>query len=205
MILERLERSFGHPEVVDFQEVELQIEHVMPQTLSPEWREHLESLGQDPDRVHDELVHTLGNLTLTAFNGTLSNNPFERKQQIYGASHLELNQSLSENQAWGERRSLLGPTLSRSRSRTCGRRRSRASRPKPKGLIGAGSRRASTPYPPGGGQATATLPSSGARVLSPLAGTLLLYRPAPTHIGSSRSMERSARTSRGPIRATPAR
>jgi alkylated DNA nucleotide flippase Atl1 len=101
MILERLERSFGHPELVNFQEVDLQIEHVMPQTLSPEWREHLESLGQDPDQVHDELVHTLGNLTLTAFNGTLSNNPFERKQQIYAASHLELNKALSENQAWG--------------------------------------------------------------------------------------------------------
>ena len=101
MILERLERSFEHPEVVDFQGVELQIEHVMPQTLSSEWREHLESLGQDPDEVHGELVHTLGNLTLTAFNGTLSNNPFERKQQIYEASHLELNRALAENEAWG--------------------------------------------------------------------------------------------------------
>jgi len=101
MILEQLERSFGHPEVVDFQEVDLQIEHVMPQTLSNEWREHLESSDVDPDRAHDELVHTLGNLTLTAYNGTLSNNPFERKKQIYEASHLELNRALSENEAWG--------------------------------------------------------------------------------------------------------
>jgi hypothetical protein len=46
-------------------------------------------------------VHTLGNLTLTAFNGTLSNNPFERKRQIYGASHLELNRALAEQDAWG--------------------------------------------------------------------------------------------------------
>jgi alkylated DNA nucleotide flippase Atl1 len=101
MILERLERSFEHPEIVDFQSVELQVEHVMPQSLSSEWREHLESLGQDPDEVHDELVHTLGNLTLTAFNGTLSNNPFERKRQIYDASHLELNRALAENESWG--------------------------------------------------------------------------------------------------------
>ena len=61
----------------------LTVEHVLPQTLSEEWREHLSNLGQDPDEVHQSLVHTLGNLTLTAFNGTLSNNPFERKQQIY--------------------------------------------------------------------------------------------------------------------------
>jgi alkylated DNA nucleotide flippase Atl1 len=102
MILERLERSFGHPEIVDFDEANLQVEHIMPQTLSAEWRNHIESLGQDPDKVHDELLHTLGNLTLTAFNGTLSNSPIERKAEIYGASHLELNRALAESEAWGE-------------------------------------------------------------------------------------------------------
>ena len=101
MILERLERSFDHPEPINFDEANLQIEHVMPQTLSAEWREELESLGQDPEEVHGEFVHTLGNLTLTAFNGTLSNNPFERKREIYGDSHLELNRALHENKAWG--------------------------------------------------------------------------------------------------------
>ncbi|HYJ22483.1 MAG TPA: DUF262 domain-containing protein [Solirubrobacterales bacterium] len=101
LILERLERSFGHPELIDFQEADLTIEHIMPQTLSPEWRQQLESLGEDPGEVHAELVHTLGNLTLTAFNGTLSNNPFERKSQIYGASHLELNRTLTDNSVWG--------------------------------------------------------------------------------------------------------
>ncbi len=101
MILERLEQSYGHPEQVDFESAGLTIEHVLPQTLSDEWREHLASLGQDPDDVHQALVHTLGNLTLTAFNGTLSNNPFERKQQIYGGSHLELNRELTEQSAWG--------------------------------------------------------------------------------------------------------
>lgn len=35
--------------------------------------------GDDPDLVHQELLHTLGNLTVTAYNGQLSNNPFERK------------------------------------------------------------------------------------------------------------------------------
>ena len=73
----------------------------MPQALSEEWREHLTSLGQDPDEVHQALVHTLGNLTLTAFNWKLSNNPFERKRQIYSASHLELNRALAAQDAWG--------------------------------------------------------------------------------------------------------
>src|ERR1019366_90773 len=101
VILERLEQSYGHPELIDFERASLTVEHVLPQTLSQEWREHLASLGQDPDEVHQILVHTLGNLTLTAFNGTLSNIPFERKRQIYGASHLELNRALAEQDAWG--------------------------------------------------------------------------------------------------------
>ena len=101
IILERLEESYGHPELVDFAAADLTIEHVLPQTLSDEWRAHIEGLGQDPDEVHESLVHTLGNLTLTAFNGTLSNNPFERKKQIYSGSHLELNRALAEQAAWG--------------------------------------------------------------------------------------------------------
>ncbi len=101
LILERLEQSYGHPEQIDFENTDLTIEHVMPQTLSEEWREHLASLGQDPDEVHQSLVHTLGNLTLTAFNGKLSNNPFERKRQIYSGSHLELNRALADQDAWG--------------------------------------------------------------------------------------------------------
>ncbi|HEX3238779.1 MAG TPA: DUF262 domain-containing protein [Solirubrobacterales bacterium] len=101
LILERLERSYGHPEVVDFEQANLTIEHIMPQTLSAEWKQHLQELGEEPAEVHGELVHTLGNLTLTAFNGSLSNNPFERKSQIYEASHLELNRALAENEVWG--------------------------------------------------------------------------------------------------------
>jgi uncharacterized protein with ParB-like and HNH nuclease domain/alkylated DNA nucleotide flippase Atl1 len=101
LILERLEESYGHPERIDFENTDLTIEHILPQALSEEWREHLTSLGQDPDDVHQILVHTLGNLTLTAFNGQLSNNPFERKRQIYSASHLELNRTLTDQDAWG--------------------------------------------------------------------------------------------------------
>ncbi len=101
LILEQLERSFGHPEHIDFATASLTIEHILPQTLSQEWRDHLADLGQDPDEIHQSLVHTLGNLTLTAFNGTLSNHPFERKQQIFSGSHLELNRALAGHDTWG--------------------------------------------------------------------------------------------------------
>jgi alkylated DNA nucleotide flippase Atl1 len=101
LVLERLEQSFQHPEPVNFEQAKLTIEHILPQTLTAEWREHLTGLGQDPEEVHDELVHTLGNLTLSGVNAQLSNNPFERKQELYASSHLELNRELPELPAWG--------------------------------------------------------------------------------------------------------
>jgi hypothetical protein len=64
LILERIEESYQHPEPVDFEQADLTIEHILPQTLTPEWREHLAELGQDADEVRDELVHTLGNITI---------------------------------------------------------------------------------------------------------------------------------------------
>lgn len=39
---------------------------------SAEWRE---MLGDDCERVYEELVNTLGNLTLTAYNSELSDEP----------------------------------------------------------------------------------------------------------------------------------
>ncbi len=33
----------------------------------------------------------------TVYNGTLSNNPFQRKQEIYGESNLQMNKALVEN------------------------------------------------------------------------------------------------------------
>ena len=115
LILERIERSFGHPEVIDFQEADLQIEHIMPQTLTQEWRAISPSSGKIRIRC-SQLVHTLGNLTLTAFNGTLSNNPFERKQEIYEASHLEMNRALVETDVWGRDQILDRAATSRRRS-----------------------------------------------------------------------------------------
>ncbi len=101
LVLERLEQNYGHRELVDLINSDLSIEHIMPQTLSEEWRAQLSSEGEDPDQVRDELVHTLGNLTLTAYNGSLSNSPFERKKQIFGDSNLQLNKSLRDSAVWG--------------------------------------------------------------------------------------------------------
>lgn len=102
LILERLEQHLPHEVSVDFEGADLQVEHVMPQTLNDEWRKELEDAGDsDPEDAHAKLVHNLGNMTLTAWNGTLSNNPFERKKQIYSDSNLKLNLRIAESEVWG--------------------------------------------------------------------------------------------------------
>ncbi|MDQ4489036.1 DUF262 domain-containing protein [Sinomonas sp. ASV486] len=81
----------------------LTIEHVMPQTLSPAWREelgHRYGAGVVDER-HDELVHTLGNLTLTGLNESLSNGTFDKKRPKLGASSIVMNQQIAAHESWG--------------------------------------------------------------------------------------------------------
>jgi uncharacterized protein with ParB-like and HNH nuclease domain/alkylated DNA nucleotide flippase Atl1 len=101
LVFRRLEEAHEHGEPVDWDAANLTIEHVMPQSLSEEWREALEAGGDDPETVHDELLHTLGNLTVTAYNGELSNHPFDRKKQILMNSNLDLNKRITPEAAWG--------------------------------------------------------------------------------------------------------
>lgn len=76
LILESMEESFGHKEKVSFEN--LTIEHIMPQRLNEWWKNHL---GEDYEITHELLLHSLGNLTLTAYNSELSNDSFINKQK----------------------------------------------------------------------------------------------------------------------------
>lgn len=101
LVLQRLE-SYLRAEVdLDFNSAKLSIEHVMPQTLSDGWKKQLTGAGHDPREVFDRLGHTLGNLTLTAWNSKLSNQLFERKQEILQDSDFKLNDALTAASEWG--------------------------------------------------------------------------------------------------------
>ena len=91
LILEALEESYDHHERVDFSN--LTIEHIMPQTLTPEWEAEL---GQSAAETHKEWMHRLANLTLSGYNPSLSNLSFERKREIFEKSHLELNKEVAK-------------------------------------------------------------------------------------------------------------
>lgn len=95
LILETIESSFNHKEVVPFEN--LTVEHVMPQTLSEWWQEHL---GEDWDETHELYLHTIGNLTLTAYNTELSNDDFITKKKTINESHLEINKYFADIMQW---------------------------------------------------------------------------------------------------------
>ena len=58
----------------------IQIEHIMPQTLTEEWENEL---GPNFRDIHQEYVNTIGNLTLIRHNQELGNKPFTEKKKIY--------------------------------------------------------------------------------------------------------------------------
>jgi hypothetical protein len=75
----------------------LTIEHIMPQTLTPEWEQ---MLGNNSSQVKKELLHTLGNLTLTGYNREMANKPFDYKKGWYRDSNVSLNKYFEEIVAW---------------------------------------------------------------------------------------------------------
>ena len=64
----------------DQDDSKLQKEHIMPQTLDDKWRK---ALGENADEIHQEFVHTIGNITLIRHNQELGKKPFSEKKVIY--------------------------------------------------------------------------------------------------------------------------
>ncbi|RVY64885.1 DUF262 domain-containing protein [Helicobacter pylori] len=97
---ERLE-NFDTKEPVNTKECT--IEHIMPQTLTKEWKR---DLGGNFQAIHDKYLHTIGNLTLTGYNEKYSNNSFQEKRDMekgFKQSPLRLNQSLKDLESFGEK------------------------------------------------------------------------------------------------------
>jgi len=95
LILESIEESYAHKEQVPFES--LSIEHIMPQTLTEYWQNHL---GEDWEITHELLLHTIGNLTLTAYNAELSNDDYESKKKRLCSSHIEMNKYFCDKSSW---------------------------------------------------------------------------------------------------------
>ncbi|GAB0001740.1 DUF262 and DUF1524 domain-containing protein [Helicobacter pylori] len=99
--LERLENFGDTKESVNTKG--LTTEHIMPQTLTEEWKK---DLGENFQAIHDKYLHTIGNLTLTGYNQEYSNNSFQEKRDMengFKQSPLKLNQSLKDLESFGEK------------------------------------------------------------------------------------------------------
>ncbi|WP_187894819.1 DUF262 and DUF1524 domain-containing protein [Helicobacter pylori] len=97
---ERLE-NFDTKEPVNTKECT--IEHIMPKTLTKEWKR---DLGENFQAIHDKYLHTIGNLTLTGYNQEYSNKSFQEKRDMekgFKQSPLRLNQSLKDLESFGEK------------------------------------------------------------------------------------------------------
>lgn len=82
---------------------EYTIEHIMPQHLTQTWRE---DLGERCEDIHATWLHRLANLTLSAYNPSLSDNPFTEKRDSpkggYRNSGIRMNQRIGQCERWGE-------------------------------------------------------------------------------------------------------
>ena len=79
------------------------IEHIMPRTLSDEWKDNL---GSDWTVIHDRYLDSPGNLTLTGYNQEYSNRHFKEKRDMSGGfreSPLKLNEGLGKIDRWDAR------------------------------------------------------------------------------------------------------
>ncbi|MDY5577261.1 MAG: DUF262 domain-containing protein, partial [Lachnospiraceae bacterium] len=105
-ILERLENYNSKEKIAVEEQIAdgtLTIEHVMPHTLTDEWKN---SLGGKWELIHSKYIDTPGNLTLTAYNSEYSNFSFEKKKNLpkkgFVYSKLSLNDYIQRCNSWGE-------------------------------------------------------------------------------------------------------
>jgi len=83
-LFERMENENSHELnttiVSQMKENKISIEHIMPQTLTTQWKE---DLGDKWEEIHDTYLHTFANLTLTGYNSSYGNHTFQEKKIGY--------------------------------------------------------------------------------------------------------------------------
>jgi uncharacterized protein with ParB-like and HNH nuclease domain/predicted transport protein len=100
-ILGRLER-WDNKSIVSLDN--LTTEHIIPQNtkLSADW---INALGHNWSEIHKKYLHTIGNITLTAYNSEMGASSFTEKLNMPGGfkeSALRLNKYVISQIIWGE-------------------------------------------------------------------------------------------------------
>ncbi len=89
-LLYRIE-LFKNKEVVNYEN--LTVEHIYPRKLRKDsnWR-----------TIPPELLHSLGNLTITNYNSEMSNKSFQEKKRYLAKSNISLNREIAQKERWTE-------------------------------------------------------------------------------------------------------
>lgn len=104
-LLATLENSYHPKDSLELMGSNYTIEHIMPRNALAhvEWTN---MLGEEYQRVYDELINNLGNLTLTAYNAELSDASFaEKKARAIGGfdnDYLVISSDLHDTNVWNE-------------------------------------------------------------------------------------------------------
>jgi len=103
-VLRYIDDALEPRERVDLDDRQYTIEHILPRGLTDDWRDALAPDASDSetaDEVHAELVHKLGNLTLTAYNLELGQEPWDIKREQLARSGLAMNRAVATQPTWG--------------------------------------------------------------------------------------------------------
>lgn len=112
-LLTTLENSWHAKDPLVFSDGTFSIEHIMPQNALSSL-ERREMLGDDCERVYEEFVNTLGNLTLPAYNSEFSDVSFaEKKARLTSSFDEDCLVVSKEFNNLGVRRGPQGPTALR--------------------------------------------------------------------------------------------
>lgn len=84
-------------ELPSFDNESISIEHIMPQTLTNQWKAYL---TKETYEHYETSLHRLGNLALTNYNGELSNKSFEEKKSIYKDSKYYYTKQIIKFSKW---------------------------------------------------------------------------------------------------------
>ena len=94
-VLYSLERA-EHKELPSYSDTT--IEHILPQDPNDAWKKYL--AAHKDTSAYEIFLNTLGNLTLTKYNGELGNKAFDLKKEIYKNSNYPGTRALAKYSDW---------------------------------------------------------------------------------------------------------
>lgn len=86
-----------HKGLPAFDDETITVEHIMPQTLNAQWKVYLSKKTMEE---YEALLHRLGNLALTNYNGEMSNKSFDEKKSVYKNTNYHYTKEIADYDQW---------------------------------------------------------------------------------------------------------